>query len=72
MHPAQLGVDVSGPPSHTGPEDPDLDVKPVPRDTKFSTQKDCIKLYKLPTDGSVKWNEVEPADVLRAVRRFRL
>ncbi|KAI5787881.1 hypothetical protein FPQ18DRAFT_345060 [Pyronema domesticum] len=72
MHPAQLGVDVYGPPVHTGPEDPDFDVKPAPCGTEFPTQKACLDLCKLPTDGSVKWNELEPADVLRAVRRFRL
>ncbi|KAI5802655.1 hypothetical protein FPQ18DRAFT_374827 [Pyronema domesticum] len=72
MHPTQLGVDVSGPPLHTGQEDPDFGVKPAPRDTKFPSQKACLDLCKPPTDGSVKWNELEPADVLRAVCKFHL
>ncbi|CCX32083.1 Protein of unknown function [Pyronema omphalodes CBS 100304] len=36
------------------------------------SQKACLVLCKLPTDQSVQWNELEPADVLRAVRRFHL
>ncbi|KAI5787882.1 hypothetical protein FPQ18DRAFT_307883 [Pyronema domesticum] len=71
VHPLDPGVDVFGPPDHTGPHDPDYDVQPAPSSTRFPTQGACVHLCMLPKDRSLHWNQQNPADVLRAVRRFR-
>ncbi|CCX32287.1 Protein of unknown function [Pyronema omphalodes CBS 100304] len=72
VHPAEPGVDVSGAPGLTGPDDQDADVKPEPGKTKFPSACATLKFCKLPTDGRYKWEQMPKADSLRAVRRFRL
>ncbi|KAI5787880.1 hypothetical protein FPQ18DRAFT_414071 [Pyronema domesticum] len=72
VHRADPGVDVSGPPQLSGPDDPDADVEVAPSGAPYPSVVRCLKLCKLPYGGSVKWEDLEGKDVLRAVRRFRL
>ncbi|KAI5814487.1 hypothetical protein BZA77DRAFT_356489 [Pyronema omphalodes] len=73
-HSAAPGMDLSGPPVLTGPDDPDSDVQPAPEGTKYPPQGATLKLCKLPwAAGTVLlWEDIPLERQLRAVRRFRL
>ncbi|KAI5817874.1 hypothetical protein BZA77DRAFT_343272 [Pyronema omphalodes] len=73
-HSAAPGVDLSGAPVLTGPDDPDSDVLPADNQAKFPSQGETLKLCMLPWQvGTVLlWHEVPPVQQLRAIRRFRL
>ncbi|KAI5814499.1 hypothetical protein BZA77DRAFT_371806 [Pyronema omphalodes] len=73
-HSAAPGVDLSGPPALTGPDDPDGDIQPAPEGTKYPPQGATLKLCKLPWEAGtvVVWEDIPLERQLRAVRRFRL
>ncbi|KAI5814490.1 hypothetical protein BZA77DRAFT_356492 [Pyronema omphalodes] len=73
-HRAAAGVDLSGPPALTGPDDPDGDIQPAPEGTKYPPQGATLKLCKLPWEAGtvVLWEDIPLERQLRAVRRFRL
>jgi hypothetical protein len=73
-HGAAPGVDLSGAPVLTGPNDPDSDVQPAAPQTKFPAQGATLKLCLLPWEAGavLLWGEIPPQGQLRAVRRFRL
>ncbi|KAI5814501.1 hypothetical protein BZA77DRAFT_371813 [Pyronema omphalodes] len=50
-HRAAPGVDLSGPPLLTGPDDPDSDIQTAPEGTKYPPQGATLKLCKLPWEA---------------------
>jgi hypothetical protein len=66
--------DAADHPVYSGEDDPDIDIQsyPPPKNPKDPSSVQTLKACKLPTDGSVWWNEIPLPNQIRAIRRLRL